>query len=69
MHTQMLSICGADMHRETPTGYTAIHIAALSGHVNCLKVGIFVPHKTYMNLKIFVVVACTRVQSAVPDSG
>ena len=26
------------MHKETPTGYTAMHIAALSGHVNCLKV-------------------------------
>ena len=38
----MLSICGADMHKETPTGYTAMHIAALSGHVNCLKVTTYI---------------------------
>jgi len=27
-----------DLNAETPTGYTAMHLAAMNGHVNCLMV-------------------------------
>ena len=33
-----LSVNGADLKEETPTGYTSIHLAAMNGHVNCLMV-------------------------------
>ena len=32
------SVSGVDLMQETPTGYTAIHLAALNGHVNCIMV-------------------------------
>lgn len=59
----MLSICGADMQKETPTGYTPIHIAALSGHVNCLKVMVSAQDIHYLVAWpcIFLVASCIRV--------
>lgn len=33
-----LSVSGVQLTAETPTGYTAIHLAAMNGHVNCIMV-------------------------------
>ena len=33
-----LSVNGVNLKEETPTGYTAIHLAAMNGHVNCMMV-------------------------------
>lgn len=50
------------MHKETSTGYTAIHIAALSGHVNCLKVMTDKVQLVHGSLTIFSLVAsCFRL--------
>ena len=32
------SVTGVSLTKETPTGYTAIHLAAMNGHVNCIMV-------------------------------
>ena len=33
-----LTITGVNLPQETSTGYTAIHLAAMNGHVNCIMV-------------------------------
>ncbi len=35
---QVLCLSGADLLAETPTGYIAMHFAAMHGHVHCMKV-------------------------------
>ena len=33
-----LSVNGVNLIAETPTGFTAIHLAAMNGHVTCIMV-------------------------------
>lgn len=33
-----LSVSDVNLTQQTPTGYTAIHLAAMNGHVNCIMV-------------------------------
>ena len=35
-----LAVSGVDLAEETPTGYTAMHLAAMNGHVNCMMVSL-----------------------------
>lgn len=36
-----LSVSDVNLTQQTPTGYTAIHLAAMNGHVNCIMVRYF----------------------------
>ena len=36
------SVTGVSLTKETPTGYTAIHLASMNGHVNCIMVFVII---------------------------
>jgi ankyrin repeat protein len=50
---QWLTLQVTDLEVETPTGNTPMHIAAMNGHLACMRVGLC-PGRILLSLELFI---------------